>query len=94
MTGGLVSNPDYRQRWDHWGDRYEGEGWEDMYQEPLEQEIGQLLVQNGIHDAHVSVGEKGRVSRQTAGSPIEAEDDYEATYGKEQAKIRRRLKNK
>lgn len=58
---GLVFDPDYRQRWDHWGDHYEGEGWEDLYQEPLEQEIRQLLVQNGVDDAQVSVGEKGRV---------------------------------
>ena len=90
---GLVFDPQYRQRWDHWGDHYELEGWEDLYQEPLEQEIRQLLVQNGVDDAHAVVGEKGHVYI-SQDVQFEAEDDYDATYGKKQAKIRRRLKNK
>lgn len=62
---GLVFDPEYRQRWDHWWgdeeDKNEEESWDDLYQWPLEQEIRQLLVQNGVDDAQVSVGEKGRV---------------------------------
>ena len=95
-TSGLVFDPAYRQRSDHWkgdGDYLipELEGWEYVYREPLLREVEQILIQNGVDDAHVSVGEKGHVHVRRK-NQFAAEDDYDATYGKAQAKIRRRLK--